>query len=167
MRTFPIKEKRKHIPWLQIHRWAGTNEWSAKRLREQPSSFCCMNESNFWFSAPPWTEQTHPSVDDITFLDFLPCCVLKATFVDCTRYETTDIWIRVVNNTNPAKTWMCHCMCIKQSSVCTTAARIVSEHAHAHKSDPDFEGWWVHLFFTGVRHKQELNKSAFWRTWIF
>lgn len=80
------------------------------------------------FTAPPWTQQTHRSVDDITFLDFLPHYILKTMFIYCIHYETTDILIWVANSTNTIKTLMFPRMCIKHC-VCTTASRIVHEHA--------------------------------------
>lgn len=81
------------------------------------------------FAAPPWTQQTHRFVDDITLLDFLPFYILKTMFIYCIQYETTDILVRVANSTNTTKTLMFPSVCIKQSHVCTTASRIVHEHA--------------------------------------
>lgn len=123
------------------------------RLWEQPSSFCCMNESNFWFSAPPWTEQTKPSVDDIMFLDFLLYYILKATFVYFIQYETVDVWIWVLNNTNPAKISLCHSTCIKQSCVCTTAVRMC---AHTHIQI--WSRFWG-LFFLQVSFLEDLDQK--------
>lgn len=92
----------------------------------------------YGFTAPPWTQQTHPSVDDIIFLDFFPYYILKTMFIYCIHYETTDILVWVANNTNTAKTLMFPSMCIKQSCVCTTASRIVHEHA---RTNTRFLSW--------------------------
>lgn len=157
-----MKEKWKNIPWLKIHHWADTNEWSAT-LGAAPLS--SMNESNLGFTAPPWTQRTHRSVDDITFLDFLPYYILKTMFIYCIHYETSDILIWVASNTNRAKTLMFPSMCIKQSCVCTTASRIVHEHARTNTQLLSWFGVMVRTFF--ILLVLELNKPAFWRTWIF
>lgn len=117
------------------------------------------------FTAPPWTQQTHCSVDDITFLDFLPYYILKTMFIYCIHYETTDILIWVANNTNTAKTLMFPRMCIKQSCVCTTASRIVHEHA---RKNTQLLSWFGAMMSTSfILLVLELNKAAFWRAWIF
>lgn len=86
-------------------------------------------------------------------------------FIYCFQYETTDILIWVANNTNTAKILMFPSMCIKQSCVCTTASRIVHELARTNTRLLSWFGVMTRAFFIVLL--LELNKSAFWRTWIF